>query len=57
MSSQEVAKLVCEAHTRAVNDERGFTVGWGAPPDFTRIDGDVYWEAWRVLREWSRSAS
>jgi hypothetical protein len=34
---------------------RGFTVDWGAPPDFIVIDGDLYWEAWRVLREWSRA--
>jgi hypothetical protein len=31
-----------------------FTVDWGAPPDFTKINGDLYWEAWKVLRALAR---
>ena len=50
MSPQQAAKVICEAHTRTVEGKRGFTVDWVIPPDFTKVDGDLYWGAWRVLR-------
>jgi hypothetical protein len=53
VSPIEAAKLLCEAHTKTIEAGRGFTVDWGAPPDFIKIDGDLYWEAWRVLREFA----
>jgi hypothetical protein len=34
MSPMEAAKVVCEAHTRTITGERGFTVDWGAPARF-----------------------
>jgi hypothetical protein len=39
MSPQEAAKVICEAHTRTAHNDRGFTVDWGPPPDFTKIEG------------------
>jgi hypothetical protein len=44
-----VARVICDAHT-AAGGLKGFTVHFGTPPDSAKIDGDLYWEAWRVLR-------
>jgi hypothetical protein len=41
----------CEAHTADSDSPRGFTVGFGVPPDFVSVEEGRYWEAWRVLRE------
>jgi hypothetical protein len=52
MSPQQAAKVICQAHTRTTTDGgRDFTVDWGIPPDFTVVDGDMYWEAWKILRQ------
>jgi len=32
----------------------GFTVDFGTPPNFVNVDGDLYWEAWRVLRRFAQ---
>jgi hypothetical protein len=26
------------------------TIDFGTPPNFVNVDGDIHWEAWRVLR-------
>jgi hypothetical protein len=48
MSPAEAARIVCEAHT-FVRDGKSW-VNFEVPPDFTKLDGDLYHEAWRVLR-------
>jgi hypothetical protein len=40
-------------HTAASEGPHGFKIGFGTPPDFVKVDGDSYWEAWRVLREYA----
>jgi hypothetical protein len=49
MSPREAARTICEPHT-FIDTEGRIRVNFGAAPDFTKIDGDVYHEAWRVLR-------
>ena len=43
MSPQEAARVICEVHT-APGGPRGFMVNFGTPPDFVKVDGEVYWE-------------
>lgn len=47
MSPQEAARVICEVHT-APGGAKGFTVEFGTPPNFMKVDGEVYWEAWRA---------
>jgi hypothetical protein len=54
MSPMEAAKFAMQDPHRTVEARRGFTVDWGTP-DFNKIDGDPYWEARRVLRQWSQA--
>jgi hypothetical protein len=49
MSPQEAARVICDVHT-GPGGTKGFTVAFGTPPDFMKVDGELYWEAWRVLR-------
>ena len=53
MSPQEAARVICDVHT-GPGGPKGFTVAFGTPPDFVKVDGDFYWEAWRVLRLFAR---
>jgi hypothetical protein len=39
MSPQEAAKVICEAHTRTVDNDRGFYGGLGSP---TRLHEDQW---------------
>jgi hypothetical protein len=48
MSAAEAARLICEVHTHVIDGR--VWVDFSAPPDFTKLDGDLYHEAWRVLR-------
>jgi hypothetical protein len=50
MSPREAARFLCEVHTTADENRFGFDIHWSTP-DFAKVDGDLYWEAWRVLRE------
>jgi hypothetical protein len=50
MSAREAARMICEMHTVASDDGR-IRVNFGLAPDFTKVDGDVYHEAWRTLRK------
>jgi hypothetical protein len=52
MTPAEAAHVICSVHTRD-GGARGFTIDWSTP-NFVEIDGDRYWEAWRVLRELAR---
>jgi hypothetical protein len=49
----EAVRIVCEVHTVDSDSPQGFNVGFGVPPDFASLEGGRYWEAWRVLREYS----
>jgi hypothetical protein len=40
MSPMEAAKFLCETHTWKI--QSGFTIDWSAPPDFVKIDGELY---------------
>jgi hypothetical protein len=53
MSPQEAARVICDVHT-GPGGPKGFTVAFGTPPDFVKVDGDLYWEAWRVLRRFAQ---
>ncbi len=50
MSPQEAARFLCEVHTKPIQSGRRFAIDWG-PVNFVEVEGDLYWEAWRVLRE------
>jgi hypothetical protein len=42
--------VLVQVHTETDADSaRGFIVNWGVP-DFTKVNGDLYWAAWRTLR-------
>jgi hypothetical protein len=46
--------MICEAHTAdAPENPHGFAIDFGVPPDFVKVDGDLYWEAWKVLRRYA----
>jgi hypothetical protein len=51
MGLREAIRIICEVHTQASNGPHGFNLDFNRPPDFVKVDGDLYWEAWRVLRE------
>ena len=51
----EAVRIVCEVHTADSDSPQGFSVGFGVPPAFATVEGDRYWEAWRVLREYAAS--
>jgi hypothetical protein len=54
---REAFRMICEVHTQASNGPHGFDLDFNRPPDFVKVDGDLYREAWRVLREFgSRDA-
>jgi hypothetical protein len=54
MGLREAIRIVCEAHTADAPDSpHGFALDFGAPPVFLKVDGDLYWEAWRVLRDYA----
>src|SRR4051812_28574619 len=52
MGLREAIRIVCDAHTSDADGPRGFALV-GIPPDFVKVDGDLYWEAWRVLRQYA----
>jgi hypothetical protein len=53
MELREAIRIICEVHTvDAPESPHGFAIDFGVPPDFVQVDGDLYWEAWRVLREY-----
>ena len=51
MSPQEAARVICEAHTH-LGGVKGFFIEWGRPK-LSKSDDDLYWEAWRVLRQFA----
>lgn len=51
VSPQEAARIVCEMHTGVDGDR--VRVNFMMPPDFTKVDGNIYHEAWRKLREFA----
>ena len=53
MPPQEAARVICDVHT-APGGPKGLTVDFGTPPNFVNVDGDLYWEAWRVLRRFAQ---
>jgi hypothetical protein len=53
MPPQEAARVICDVYT-APAGPNGFTVDFGTPPYFVNVDGDLYWEAWRVLRRFAQ---
>jgi hypothetical protein len=52
MQLREAAALICAAHTAPAENGHGFALAW-RPPNFVEIDGELYWEAWRVLRQFA----
>jgi hypothetical protein len=51
MSAEEAARIICDLHTLTLDRApRGFIVNFTRPPDFTKVDEHIYYEAWRVLR-------
>lgn len=46
LSPREAARIVCEVHAPHESPIVGVI------PDFTKLDGDLYREAWRVLRRY-----
>lgn len=53
MGLREAVRFICEIHTATSEGPHGFKIGFGTPPDFVKVDGNLYWEAWRVLREYA----
>ena len=53
MGLREAIGIICEVHTEASNGPHGFELDFNRPPNFLKIDGDLYWEAWRVLRRYA----
>lgn len=53
MSPREAAELICGVHIVA-SGPKGFGIDFGRPPDFAKVDGEQYWQAWRVLQAFAR---
>jgi hypothetical protein len=53
MELREAIRLICDIHTAASEGPHGFKIGFRTPPDFVKVNGDLYWEAWRVLRQYA----
>jgi hypothetical protein len=49
LSLQEAIDVIVDVHTRPGDGRHGFEVNWTIP-DFTKVSGDLYWAAWRVMR-------
>jgi hypothetical protein len=57
MGIREAVRIICEVHTAASDGAHGFDVDFYRPPNFLKVDGDLYLEAWRVLRDWSHGGA
>jgi hypothetical protein len=49
MGAREAIRIICELHSH-VDDREVVRVNFGMTPNFAKIDGELYHEAWRVAR-------
>jgi hypothetical protein len=48
MTPTDAARIICQVHTLVIDGRVWVDVS--GPPDFTKIDGNAYHAAWRLLR-------
>jgi hypothetical protein len=51
MTPADAARVICQVHTLVVDGRVWVDVS--GPPDFTKLDGEVYHTAWRLLRQFA----